>query len=480
MGSRLLSNRNSFEMSGRHCWSQCRLATKPSTVSTKHLRLSISATRFSADSIAPWSLASRARMSATALPKAGVLSSRSVIAIFNCCLASAFRTSGGTAPLGSAERFVFKPSNWRRTSPINLTNSTLVIRLVWPTPWRKLKSGEYNFLRRRFLVCDVPKASRHPATSRTRAFGASTPPRFYLRVRTNSPQSTPPARVLSTANIRAKADNTGARTGKRRIPRRRSLRPKISDCVKSVAGCGDSLRANIYRGRDVVQLTGVDHVQPLLADTPEPGQNLVHGRRHNSAAALVSGKVQVEVFAHETVGHAGEAIKRILDAVAEQLAAEHVVIERNAQRKLHRRLSAFPEVQVIFPAGVEELPLQVGHLNQLCALFLLHARVFERHEESRNESSPRVTQVVKQFERFFCVCVCLSGQSNDESAEGEPVMLVQDLHSLEHHVAPLMSLIGIGFALHENIEETRTARFQADDRIRHAMIRVSRFFVLHV
>ena len=59
-------------------------------------------------------------------------------------------------------------------------------------------------------------------------------------------------------------------------------------------------------------------------------------------------------------------------------------------------------------------------------------------------------------------------------------MLVQDLHSLEHHVAPLMSLVGIGFALHENVEETRTPRFQADDRIRHAMIRVSRFFVLHV
>ena len=229
MGSRLLSNRKSFEMSGRPCWSQCRLATKPSTVSTKHLRLSISATRFSADSIAPWSLASRARMSATALAKAGVLSSRSVIAIFNCCLASAFRTSGGTAPLGSAERFVFKPSNWRRTSPINLTNSTLVIRLVWPTLSKTQKAAR-NFLRRRFLVCDVPKTLRHPATSRTRAFGASTPPRFYLRVRTNSPQSTPPARVLSTANIRAKADNAGARTGKRRIPRRRSLRPKISDC----------------------------------------------------------------------------------------------------------------------------------------------------------------------------------------------------------------------------------------------------------
>src|SRR5258708_7167226 len=90
-----------------HCWRQCRLVTKPSRVLTKCLRLSTSAVPSSAD---PLSLALRARMSSLALKNAGVLSSRSVIAIFNCCIASAFRTSAETAPLGSAERPVFKSS----------------------------------------------------------------------------------------------------------------------------------------------------------------------------------------------------------------------------------------------------------------------------------------------------------------------------------------------------------------------------------
>src|SRR5712692_8290314 len=99
--------------------------------------------------------------------------------------------------------------------------------------------------------------------------------------------------------------------------------------MRSVADRWDSLGGDIYRGRNVVQLAGVDQIQPFLADALEPGQNFVHGCLHNSAAALVSGKVQVEVFAHKTIGHSGKTIERILNAVAEQLAAEHVVIERN-------------------------------------------------------------------------------------------------------------------------------------------------------
>ncbi len=59
-------------------------------------------------------------------------------------------------------------------------------------------------------------------------------------------------------------------------------------------------------------------------------------------------------------------------------------------------------------------------------------------------------------------------------------MLVQDFHALEHDVAPLMALVGISLALHENIEQARTAGFQADNRIGHALIRISRFFMLHV
>src|SRR5713226_7607767 len=241
-----------------------------------------------------------------------------------------------------------------------------------------------------------------------------------------------------------------------------------------------SLGANIYWGSNVVQLAGIDQIQAFLAHVLEARQDFVYRSSHNSAAALVSGKVQVKVFAHKPIGHAGETIERILYAVAEQLAAEHVVVERNTQREFHRRRGTFPEVQVILPAGVEEFPLQIGHLNQLRALLLFHARVFERHEECRNESTFRVTQVVKQIERFFSVRVRLSGQADNKGAERKPVMLVQNLKAFENDVAPLMGFVRISLALHEDFEEPRTTGFQANDWIRHALIRVRRFFMLHV
>ena len=137
-------------------------------------------------------------------------------------------------------------------------------------------------------------------------------------------------------------------------------------------------------------------------------------------------------------------------------------------------------MQVVFPAGVEEFPLQVSHLNQLGALLLLHARVFKRHEECRNESSPGVAQIVKQIERFFRVGVRLAGQANDKSTERKPVMLVQRFHALQHDVAPLMGFIRIGFSLHEDLEETWAASLQTDDRIGHPMIGIGRLIVLNV
>src|SRR2546428_4295754 len=230
-----------------------------------------------------------------------------------------------------------------------------------------------------------------------------------------------------------------------------------------------------------MQLRGIDHVQALFTDTLEAWQDFAYLGLHHTLAAFVSGEIKIEMLAHETVGHTSETIERVFDTVAEQLAAKHVVVEGSAQRKFHRRLGApVPEMQIIFPAGVKELPLKVGHLNQLRAFFLFHAGIFERHEEGRDKGSLCVAQIVKQLERLLCVCVRLSRQSNNEGTEWEPVVFVQNFHSLEHHVAPLMRFVRIRFALHENLEEARAAGFQTDDRISHALIGIGRFFVLHV
>jgi len=68
--------------------------------------------------------------------------------------------------------------------------------------------------------------------------------------------------------------------------------------------------------------------------------------------------------------------------------------------------------------GKEKLPLQVGHLDQLCPVAPLHARVFERHEERRHERAFRVTQVVEQIERLARVFVSLTRQADDKVQNG--------------------------------------------------------------
>src|SRR5947208_4344702 len=180
-----------------------------------------------------------------------------------------------------------------------------------------------------------------------------------------------------------------------------------------------------------MQLGGIDHVQALFTDTLEAWQDFAYLGLHHTLAAFVSGEIKIEMLAHEAIGHTGETIERIFDTVAEQLAAEHVVVEGNAQREFHRGLgAAVPEVQGVFPAGVEEFTLQIGHLDQLRALFLFNASFFERYEEGRDKGSLGVAQIVKQFERLFGICVRLSRQSNNEGAEWEPVVLVQNLKAL--------------------------------------------------
>src|SRR5438874_2153574 len=154
---------------------------------------------------------------------------------------------------------------------------------------------------------------------------------------------------------------------------------------RSVGG-GNDFGARAYPGADMMQLGGIDHVQALFTDALEAWQDFAHRSVHDFFTAFVSGEIKIEMLAHEPIRHACKTIERILDSVAEQLAPQHVIVQRNAQRKFHRRRGTLPEVQVVFPAGVEEFPLQVGHLDQLCALLLLHARVFERDEECRDKS----------------------------------------------------------------------------------------------
>ena len=113
----------------------------------------------------------------------------------------------------------------------------------------------------------------------------------------------------------------------------------------------------------------------------------------------MAGEIQIEMLAHQAIRNAGEAIQRILDAVAKELSPQHVVIQWNSQRKFHRRSrAAVPEVQVIFPAGVEEFPLQVRHFNKLGARLLLHPCMFERDEERRHKRAFRIAKIVEQVQ----------------------------------------------------------------------------------
>ena len=85
----------------------------------------------------------------------------------------------------------------------------------------------------------------------------------------------------------------------------------------------------------MVQLAGVNQVQAFVPNALEARQDFVDGRLHHALASLVSGEVEVQVLTHKTIRHAGEAVKRILDAVAKELAPEQIVINRHAEREFH-------------------------------------------------------------------------------------------------------------------------------------------------
>src|SRR2546423_8080869 len=99
---------------------------------------------------------------------------------------------------------------------------------------------------------------------------------------------------------------------------------------------------------NVMKLRRVDHLEAMIAHSFESGDDVVDGRTHNFSAAFVTGIIQVQVFTHEAIGHTGKAIQRILDSVAEQLATEQVIINRNSKGEFQRAAinnqAAVPEI----------------------------------------------------------------------------------------------------------------------------------------
>ena len=89
------------------------------------------------------------------------------------------------------------------------------------------------------------------------------------------------------------------------------------------------------------------------------------------------------MLAHKAVGKARETVERVLDSGPEQLAPEQLVIKRHTHRKLvAREFSAELIFDIVFPAGKEEFPLEIGHLDQLCALPFPHPSIIEWDKQS--------------------------------------------------------------------------------------------------
>src|SRR5437667_9450665 len=99
-----------------------------------------------------------------------------------------------------------------------------------------------------------------------------------------------------------------------------------------------------------MKLGRLDHVQAVIAHRLKSGKNFIDRRAHDAFAPLVTSEIQIELLAHEAIGNARKSIKRILDAVTNQLATESTVIQRHAQRELPIRGGpAVPEVPISFP-----------------------------------------------------------------------------------------------------------------------------------
>ena len=80
-----------------------------------------------------------------------------------------------------------------------------------------------------------------------------------------------------------------------------------------------------------MQLAGVDQVEALLADVFESRNNLSFEWLHAIEVSFVAGEVEIEMFAQETIRHAGKARDWILDHFAKQSLAHPGVVDRHAE-----------------------------------------------------------------------------------------------------------------------------------------------------
>src|SRR6266498_35642 len=136
----------------------------------------------------------------------------------------------------------------------------------------------------------------------------------------------------------------------------------------------------------MMKLAGVDQVESLFADVFESGNNLSIEWLHAIRVSLVTGEVEMEVLAQEAIGYTGKPGDRIFDHFTKQSLTHLAVIDRHAERKLGvDATAALPEFEIVSPTGKEKLPLQVGHVYQLCTVLLLDTRVLKRHKERRHK-----------------------------------------------------------------------------------------------
>src|SRR5437588_1908208 len=101
-----------------------------------------------------------------------------------------------------------------------------------------------------------------------------------------------------------------------------SVRVALRPCIGSISVGGRLL--GVLSPADLEDAR-VNHVEALRG--LEAGDDLALEGLHAGAVALAPGEVEVELPAQQTVGDSGEAVERVLDAVAEELSTKHVVVQ---------------------------------------------------------------------------------------------------------------------------------------------------------
>src|SRR5579884_1950180 len=120
----------------------------------------------------------------------------------------------------------------------------------------------------------------------------------------------------------------------------------------------------------------------------------------------------------------GQPPQRVLHAFPKKLAAEQVVIQRNAQPEEEFFFRAPVKVEVIAPAGKEKLPLPVRELRQLSALAAGQPCIFEWREQRRYHAPLGALEGMQQIQGLPCIGVGLSRKPQNPGAERKPVVAV--------------------------------------------------------